>query len=391
MTDDFVQLSVQTYSKEALTTARRCDADSLNFPLLGLFGEIGSLLSEVKKKQRDATAYRAYAAAVVEEFGDVLWYLNLVAVRGGLQLANIAANLAHEKDGYETSSDEPITFRSLQPPNLQTMQSPSPAFEATLIDLAAKVGRLMADQAKKDLMCDQAQLSKHLVAILETLVRAANEAGVTLEAAAVKNRIKIMDRWPVERKYPAFFDAEAPAEEQLPRNLRIKIFERSVGDKLYVFQTCNDLNIGDRLTDNAMTQDDYRFHDVFHYAYVAILGWSPVTRALFRLKRKSQPEIDEAEDGARAILIEEGVTTRIFGQAVEMDLFKDFKSGDLPFGLLKQVCQFVNGYEVDKCPAWCWEDAILQGYAAFRYLRKHRRGTVVLDAHKHRLDIEPLP
>lgn len=77
----------------------------------------------------------------------------------------------------------------------------------------------------------------------------------------------------------------------------------------YVFQRCNGINIGDRLTDNAMTADDYRFQDVFHFAYVAVLSWSPVVRSLLRLKRKSDPKIDDAQDGARATLIEEGVTT----------------------------------------------------------------------------------
>ena len=44
-----------------------------------------------------------------------------------------------------------------------------------------------------------------------------------------------------------------------------------------------------------MKPDDYRFHDAFHYAYAAILGWSPVTRALFRLKRKSETDVDEGQ------------------------------------------------------------------------------------------------
>jgi hypothetical protein len=34
-----------------------------------------------------------------------------------------------------------------------------------------------------------------------------------------------------------------------------------------------------------------------------------VIRSLLRLKRKSVPKLDDVEDGARAILIEEGVTT----------------------------------------------------------------------------------
>ena len=86
-------------------------------------------------------------------------------------------------------------------------------------------------------------------------------------------------------------------------------------------QRCNGLFIGDRLTDNIMMPDDYRFHDAFHYAYAAILGWSPVTRALFRCKRKSEARVDEGEDGARAVLIEEGVATVVFGQAKLLDFF----------------------------------------------------------------------
>ena len=225
---------------------------------------------------------------------------------------------------------------------------------------------------------------------LDVLIRAATEAGVTLEAAAVANLSKTRNRWPVNKEYPPLFDIDAPVQEQLPRSRTIDIFERDVGGKRYVFQTCNGINIGDRLTDNAMTPDDYRYHDVFHYAYVAVLGWSPVTRRLFKLKRKSTPMVDEAEDGARAALIEEGIATWIFGQAMEMDFFKDVRPGGLPFDLLKQVRQFVSGYEAENCPAWLWEEAILQGYDAFRYLREYRRGRVHLDTESRRLTIESL-
>ena len=88
---------------------------------------------------------------------------------------------------------------------------------------------------------------------------------------------KITDRWPSseERTPPLLFDEDCPQEEQIPRLLEIEVFERPVGGKLYVFQRCNGINMGDRLTDNIMRPDDYRFHDVFHYAYAAVLGWSP--------------------------------------------------------------------------------------------------------------------
>ena len=155
-------------------------------------------------------------------------------------------------------------------------------------------------------------------------------------------------------------------------------------------QICNGIIIGDRLTDNRVNPDDYRFHDVFHYAYAAILGWSPVTRALFRLKRKSDDRIDEGEDGARAILIEEGVTTWIFGRARQIDFFENVSSGDLSFNLLKDIRKFVAGYEVESCPLWLWEEAILQGYAAFRFFKKHRRGIIHIDMRRRQLTVERL-
>lgn len=390
MVHKFVPLSVQKFSRDALGTDRRSKDSSLNFPLLGLFGEVGSLLSEVKKKQRDKVAYLAYAEAVTEELGDVLWYLNLVANKGGVPLADIVTKLNQPGDNSTLDSDKPLTFDGLQPSLIDPPKAPTEKFEKTLIELAAAVGRLMDDHADKNISQDRNRLSIQLVSILDKLIHAANEAGVSLEAAAVKNRHKTLDRWPVKKNFPDFFDENAPPEEQLPRHLKIQIFEREVASKTYVFQTCQGLNIGDRLTDNAMKQDDYRFHDVFHYTYVAVLGWSPVTRSLLRLKRKSEPQIDEAQDGARATLIEEGVATWIFGQAVNMELFTGLDQGDLPFDLLKQVRQFVAGYEAADCPTWLWERAILQGYSAFRYLREHRRGTIVIDMNNRRLDIEPI-
>ncbi|WP_298362418.1 nucleoside triphosphate pyrophosphohydrolase family protein [uncultured Bradyrhizobium sp.] len=391
MTDEFTPLSIQDYVSQALTTDQRSDSGSLTFPLLGLFGETGSLLSEVKKKQRDRASYLGYAGAVVEELGDVLWYLTAVAARGGLSLGDIAGNLNRGYADWQRAPDDLLSFASLQPAIMTRRSEPTLAFEKTLLQLAGEVGLLMTDHEAGRLTNNQAALAGRLVAIMRTVIQAANEAGVTLEAAAVKNLSKIFDRWPRERIYPAPLDESAEAEEQLPRDLYVDVFERKVRGQTYVFQRCNGLNIGDRLTDNAMTADDYRFHDVFHYAYVAVLTWSPVIRSLFRLKRKSDPKIDEAQDGARATLIEEGVATWIFGQAVALNFIADVRVGELPFDMLKHVRQFVAGYEAEQIPLWLWEEAILQGYAAFRFLREHRRGRLHIDTNNRRLTIETLP
>jgi NTP pyrophosphatase (non-canonical NTP hydrolase) len=388
MPGEFSPLTVKDYAAQALMTDQRSEGGSLAFPLLGLFGEIGSLLSEVKKKQRDRASYRGYAAAVVEELGDVLWYLTIAADRGGLSLAEIVASVGPDA---ERIGDSTLTFASIQPELMPRTMEPSPTFEKTLLRLAGEVGLLFIDQGEGRLAGDRPVLAGHLAGITRNLIQAANEAGVTLEAAAVKNLSKISDRWPQQRVYPEPFDSQADPEERLPRELCIDVFERVVRGQTYVFQRCNGINIGDRLTDNALSVDDYRFHDVFHFAYVAVMGWSPVMRSLFSLKRKSDPKFDEVEDGARAALIEEGVTTWIFGQAIELDFFAGMKRGDVPFSLLKQVRQFVTGYEAEHCPLWLWEEAILEGYSAFRFLRQHRRGRFHLNMDSRRLEIEKLP
>jgi MazG-like nucleotide pyrophosphohydrolase family protein len=220
--------------------------------------------------------------------------------------------MAAAVDGGAGARQGRLTLAGLQPAIMRRSAEPTAEFEHTLLRLAGEVGLLVADHEAARL-ADPIALADRLATIARALIQAANEAGVTIEAAAVKNLAKIFDRWPRERVYPEPLDSGAEPEEQLPRELHVEIFERQVRGQTYVYQRCNGVNLGNRLTDNAMRADDYRFHDVFHFAYVAVLAWSPVIRALFQLKRKSTPKIDEAQDGARAILIEEGITTWIFG------------------------------------------------------------------------------
>ena len=390
MPEDFSPLTVASYAAQAASTDQRSDGNSMSFPLLGLFGEIGGLLSVAKKKQRDRNSYLGYSSAVVEEFGDVLWYLAAVAARGNIRLSAIAANALNGSSDWEEESPD-LTFEQLQPDDLNHTVKRNPAFETTLLQLAQDVGALIEDHNAGNLSGNRDLLARRLAAIMGRLLQSTKEAGVTLEAAAVKNLSKNFDRWPRERVRPTPFDETANPNERLPRLLKIEIFEREIGDQRFVYQRCNDIFIGDRLTDNAAVADNYRFHDVFHFAHMAVLGWSPVIRALLHLKRKSTPKIDETEDGARAILIEEGVTTWIFGQAKELHFFDGLGPGKLPLDMLKHVRQFVAGYEVGERPLWLWEEAILQGYEAFRFLCKHRRGRLIVDMNNHNLRIEALP
>ena len=85
--DEYQQWTTQTDRNQ------RAGVKGLGFALLGLFGEVGSLLSELKKKQRDQDSYVAYHDSVIEELGDVLWYFANAAHRVGLPLSTIAARV----------------------------------------------------------------------------------------------------------------------------------------------------------------------------------------------------------------------------------------------------------------------------------------------------------
>lgn len=371
-------LTLSAYQRQAqLTDQRRADDLGITFPILGLFGETGSLLSEVKKKRRDTVAYTGYEASVLEELGDTLWYLAAVSARANLGLDELAVNVDRSLSDWRSTGSPDLRFDTFETQAYGTAAAPSPAFERRLLALAGEVGLLLTDHYAGRLERNRSALKGRLIAILRALRDAAHEAGLTLEAAARVNLEKIFDRWPTERHYPPLFDAKFPENEQLPRHLIIDITEVEVDGRAMARLTRNGIPIGDPLTDNREDDDDYRFHDVFHLSYAAHLGWSPTLRRLLRVKRKSDAKIDEVQDGARAVLIEEGIATWIFNHAQQLALFDGIEA--LDYGLLKSVRSFVAGYEAERCPLWLWEEAILAGYWVFRQVQKYRGGRVGID------------
>lgn len=372
------------YQKIAKKTDRnkREGLAGLRFPLLGLFGETGSLLSELKKKQRDKDSYYSYDTSVVEEFGDVLWYFSNIAGRAGLTLEELAGlaldNLAI---GGKARHTRVLTFADLQAKTPHTGPTSGAPFETEALQLAARVGSLLGDV--DSYVRNRELLKGHLVEIFRSIIRSAEDANILIDDVVRANIEKVTGRWPIERIYTPLFDAKMQTDEQLPRRIEMLIEEQTINGKTFVIQKCKGIKIGDRLTDNKTEQDDYRFHDVFHLGYAAVLGWSPVIRGQFRVKRKSIPSLDENQDGARAALIEEGVATWVFNHALRLELFADITA--LDFSLLKAIKELVKGYEVADCPLWMWERAILQGFGAFRFLREHRKALIIADLNKRRL------
>ncbi len=173
------------------------------------------------------------------------------------------------------------------------------------------------------------------------------------------------------------FDRGFPSDEQFPRQFEVIFEEKPLGGGVQVKIRQNGVFIGDALTDNAHSDDGYRYHDAFHLAYAAILGWSPVVRAMLRRKRKSAAKIDEVEDGARAKIVEEAISIFIFNQSKSRNEY--LEEGAIDIGLLKTVKRLAGELEVKTCTAKQWRAAIYQGYKVFRALRDNNGGIVSMD------------
>jgi NTP pyrophosphatase (non-canonical NTP hydrolase) len=272
-------------------------------PLLGLAGEVGQLMAEYKKRQRDKTGYRAFQDEVHEELGDILWYAAALARYNGFDLDEIARENLEKTRGLFLAPDH-------LPPQTR-------------------------------------------------------------------------------------FDAAAPADQQLPTRLTVTLIENEEttkrGETLQrVRMYRGDEPVGDPLDDNSEHSDEYRYHDVFHLAHMAVLGWSPVMRRLLGCKRSELPTIDRIQDGGRAAAIEEGLTAYVFTTAGEHSFFSTL--AHVPPSVLKTCAKMSSHLEVSARSPADWHAAILAGYRAFREVVDHRGGVLTADLDARTLTYEgPLP
>ncbi len=105
-----------------------------------------------------------------------------------------------------------------------------------------------------------------------------------------------------------------------------------------------------------------------------VLGWSPLCRKLLDIKRKTSSQIDEVEDGARALFLEEGLSAFVFESAKEFNFFQDARSVD--FEILRTVKTMTRSLEVAQVSYKEWERAILVGFEVWRQLREFKQGVL---------------
>jgi NTP pyrophosphatase (non-canonical NTP hydrolase) len=280
-------------------------------PMLGLASETGSILNVYKKYLRDGIDIAANREFLHEELGDLLWYISAVATACDLDLESIA------QSNLRRTRDRYIT----EQPRSQFLALPTLDERYPL----------------------QERFPRNLIlGFTERVLPSGRAAAVMTLISAEPNQF--------------------PGGPITRGNGQVAGF--TIG-----------ASIGDPLTDNSRRTDAYRFHDAIHLGFMAVLGWSPTIRAQLRLKRKSNLETDEVEDGARAIFAEEGLAAVLSRLAKRRAGLISETSID---GEVIDVAKAATAdLEAESLPGWLWRNAISQGFRAMHLLAENGGGYLV--------------
>ena len=283
-----------------------------------------------------------------------------------------------------------MDLKAYQAQALQTDQVPgfaddefATAVIVPMLGLAGETGQLLSEY-KKHLRDGDAhrlfrdRVGEELGDLLWYVANVASKFGLDLDDIAQRNLTKVRARWSSPSETAPDFDSTLPEGERLPRQMTVRLVQEPGSvDRPKVRMTIDGEGIGSLLGDNAYDPDGYRFHDVFHLAYAAVLGWSPNLRAFLKRKRKSHPLLDDVEDGGRARIIEEGVSALVFDYARVHSFLEGI--GEIDYRLLRTIRSMTSHLEVGEATAADWERAILEGFSVWRAVLANGGGEILVD------------
>jgi NTP pyrophosphatase (non-canonical NTP hydrolase) len=283
-----------------------------------------------------------------------------------------------------------MDLKAYQAQALQTDQVPGVADDefataviVPMLGLAGETGQLLSEYKKHLRDGDAHRLFKDRVGeelgdLLWYVANVASKFGLDLDDIAQRNLTKVHARWSSQSATAPDFDSALPEGERLPRQMAVRLVEEpGSADRPKVRMTIGGEGIGSLLGDNAYDPDGYRFHDVFHLAYAAVLGWSPNLRAFLKRKRKSRPLLDDVEDGGRARIIEEGVSALVFDYARVHSFLEGIS--EIDYRLLRTIRSMTSHLEVGNATAADWERAILEGFSVWRAVLANGGGEILVD------------
>lgn len=277
----------------------------------------------------------------------------------------------------------------------QAPGSDDKAIIVPLLGLAGEAGTLLTEYKK--LLRDgpayvsfRDQIGEELGDVLWYVANLATKFDLDLGDIAAANLAKTVGRWgdpgQVPPTQPLLFDEGREAKEQFPREMVVEIMEgpEDHGIKTAVLMV-DGRQIGNQLNDNAVIDDGFRFHDVMHLTHIALLGWSPTIRGFLGRKRKSDPQTDHAEDGARAVIVDEAIVEMVFDYARRHNFLVGVDRID--YELLRTIRRRTSGLEVGVRSAAEWEQAILESYRVWRAIRANNGGRFRLDLVERKVEL----
>lgn len=213
-------VSLQNYLDGVSNTDRLSKSD-LRPVLMGLFGEVGSIMAPAKKLHREGNAYIGYRAAVEEEFGDTLWYLAALATRLGINLVDIFSQAVQGENTTIIVAASDVIDAPLV--HLSSLKVPD-ELDTALIELGKASAELLA------LNHDRDNDSGLLTEFVKKYLCALQSAGISFAHVISGNLAKTQGRFlkPDISSLP-LFDAVFEEDERLPDNFSIKIIQRKNG------------------------------------------------------------------------------------------------------------------------------------------------------------------
>ena len=183
--------------------------------LLGIFGEVGSIMATAKKFHREKEAYAGYRHAVEEEFGDALWYFTALLPKARRARADeIFASVA-SGTGYGSS----IAANDLVESPVSHVATPAGGAGTRSRALRTRRGRGSPSCASGRNHRRGGSLS-YFCELLSA--RPQGGARHVLRKSSTKNLIKTMGRFlpPDYGSLARFLTGTLVPEEQLPRRFR---------------------------------------------------------------------------------------------------------------------------------------------------------------------------
>jgi hypothetical protein len=238
MTLNVGSIELSTYARDIAPTDV-LDARDLRPVLLGLYGEVGGIMSAAKKHKRDQERFPGYERAAREEFGDALWYLAALCRRLSIDIAALFRE-AHSGEGYR------VVSLASDLAGGACASAFLPTSTADLDERLFKLGRSAA--ALLVATPDRAILLNFAKDYLEAL----HGTGLAFADVARGNLIKARGAFlEPEPSQLHDFDAAFDSEEQLPREFAIRVNQRPSG-KTYL--QWNGVFIGDPLPTTLVTR-----------------------------------------------------------------------------------------------------------------------------------------